>query len=232
MQDNNQLANSNINLGDEVRGALTGQFFGYVIALLADGGIRVALDKVTAAGAQDIHGFSHLAISQPGADVLADIPPSPMRFKRCGECGCPEHGGANGQGHATNCSKYDHRLVASAPALTVPTGSKAARFIAYVNSLGQAPALVEVKPGALEGDISVRVDVNSTVPWDRSYVCVQFFINAPRSYRRASETIHAFRSDICGKIQKNLTHWERGYHAREIVAANLREQARQASLNQ
>lgn len=35
------------------------------------------------------------------------IPPSPMRFKRCGECGCAEHRGARGTGHSTACSKFD-----------------------------------------------------------------------------------------------------------------------------
>lgn len=42
------------------------------------------------------------------SDALNDIPPSPMRFKRCGECGCPEGGGASRSGHSTACSKYDH----------------------------------------------------------------------------------------------------------------------------
>lgn len=39
---------------------------------------------------------------------IQTIPLSPMRFKRCGECGCASHLGANNSGHATNCSKYDH----------------------------------------------------------------------------------------------------------------------------
>jgi hypothetical protein len=39
------------------------------------------------------------------------IPLSPMRFKRCGECGCAEGKGANGTGHSTACSKYDHKKV-------------------------------------------------------------------------------------------------------------------------
>lgn len=39
-----------------------------------------------------------------------NITPSPMRFKRCGECGCPNH-----KQHSTACSKYDHRTADTAP---------------------------------------------------------------------------------------------------------------------
>ena len=41
-------------------------------------------------------------------NILETIPLSPMRFKRCGECGCAEHKGANGSGHSTACSGYHH----------------------------------------------------------------------------------------------------------------------------
>ncbi len=47
-----------------------------------------------------------------------EIPLSPMRFKRCGECGCAEHKGANNSGHSTACSKYDHQKIMNAKAIT------------------------------------------------------------------------------------------------------------------
>lgn len=36
-------------------------------------------------------------------NLLENIPLSPMRFKRCGECGCAAH-----KGHSTACSRYNH----------------------------------------------------------------------------------------------------------------------------
>ncbi|HYG24474.1 MAG TPA: hypothetical protein VEH04_16975 [Verrucomicrobiae bacterium] len=106
--------------------------------------------------------------------------------------------------------------------LEVPAKSRAAKFIAYVRSLGHEPK-IEVRP--FGSTVEVVIEVASQVAWDRSSLTVQCFISPKCSYRRASERVRGFYIDICGGTKKGLTQWERAYHAKEIVARNKRNAA-------